>query len=382
MAHGLRATSEDLPETLRSPAVESLETSLLVAQARLGRCNDWMRGREVTMPRLQAEAVRAASGSRRTLLIGAIAVLAGLLGLSHARYRPSIDQARARVSTGTRVASPAGPIEYALAGDGVPLLVVHGAGGGFDQGLDLGGALARSGFRVIAPSRFGYLGTPLPADASAAAQADAHAWLLDALSVERAAVLGVSAGGPSALQFALRHPARTAALVLLVPAVYAPRPSPAAPLRVPRGTPFLFDTALRSDFLFWSASKVARQTFVRAILGTPPELLANASAEERARLELVLDHILPVAPRRAGLVNDAAVISSLTRYELEKVGAPTLAISCADDLYGTFDGARYTAEHVPHARFVGYPSGGHMLVGHFAEATGEIASFLKGSVRF
>ena len=96
----------------------------------------------------------------------------------------------------------------------------------------------------------------------------------------------------------------------------------------------------------------------------------------------MLEHILPVTPRRLGLVNDAAVISSLTRYELERVTAPTLAISCADDLYGTFDGARYTAEQVPHARFVGYASGGHMLVEHFAEAIGEIASFLRGSARF
>ena len=80
---------------------------------------------------------------------------------------------------------------------------------------------------MIAVSRFGYLRTPLPEDASAAAQADAHACLLDALNIKRAAVLGTSAGGPSSLQFALRHPGRTAALVLLVPAAYAPRPNQA-----------------------------------------------------------------------------------------------------------------------------------------------------------
>jgi pimeloyl-ACP methyl ester carboxylesterase len=82
------------------------------------------------------------------------------------------------------------------------------------------------------------------------------------------------------------------------------------------------------------------------------------------------------------LINEAAVTSSLPRYELEKIAAPTLAISVPDDLYGTFDGARYTAEHVPHARFIGYPSGGHMLVGHNTEATSRIAAFLKESARF
>lgn len=105
------------------------------------------------------------------------------------------------------------------------------------QGLEIAEPLARAGLRVIAVSRFGYLRTPLPADASAAAQADAHACVLDALGIRRAAVLGVSAGGPSALQFALRHPERTAALVLLVPAVYAPRPNDAPPVHTPRGNP-------------------------------------------------------------------------------------------------------------------------------------------------
>ena len=46
------------------------------------------------------------------------------------------------------------------------------------------------GYRVIAVSRFGYLRTPLPADATPAAQADAHACLLDALKIARAAIVG------------------------------------------------------------------------------------------------------------------------------------------------------------------------------------------------
>lgn len=85
------------------------------------------------------------------------------------------------------------------------MLVVHGAGGGFDQGLAIGAPLAARGYRVIAMSRLGYLRTPLPAEASAAAQGDAHACLLDALGLERAAVVAASAGAPSALQLALRE---------------------------------------------------------------------------------------------------------------------------------------------------------------------------------
>jgi pimeloyl-ACP methyl ester carboxylesterase len=240
-----------------------------------------------------------------------------------------------------------------------------------------GEPLAGSGLRVIAMSRFGYLRTPLPQDASAAAQADAHACLLDALGIRQAAVIGASAGAPSAMQFALRHPDRCSALVLLVPAAYVPRPGGAPPMRTPAWTEFLFETALRSDFLFWLAPRISRSTVMRAILATPPAVVEDASAPEQARVAEMLEQILPVSPRRLGLLNDAAVTSSLQRYELERIAAPTLVISVADDLFGTFDAARYTAEHVPGARFIGYPSGGHLWVGHQDEVVSEIADFLR-----
>lgn len=320
----------------------------------------------------------------RARVIRVTAVLTGVLavgsaGLAYAAYRRAIDRARERISVGSRIAeTPCGPIEYAIAGDGPPVLFVHGAGGGYDQGLDFSRELVIEGFRVIAMSRFGYLRTPLPADASAAAQADAHACLLDALGISRAAVVGGSAGAPSSLQFALRHPDRTAALALIVPAAYMPRPDGASALRTPAGTQFLFDTALRSDFLFWGATRLARGTVTRAILATPPEVVESSGAEERARVAEVLEHILPVSRRRLGLINDAAVTSAFELYDLERIAAPTLAITVADDLFGTYDVARYVADRVPGAHFVGYPTGGHLWVGHQREVMSEISSFLGG----
>jgi outer membrane protein, multidrug efflux system len=88
-----------------------------------------------------------------------------------------------------------------------------------------GAALAGVGkaqAQVIAMSRFAYLRTPMPADASATAQADAHVCLMDALGISQAAVMGGSAGGPSALQMAIRYPDRVSALVLQVPLAYKP----------------------------------------------------------------------------------------------------------------------------------------------------------------
>jgi pimeloyl-ACP methyl ester carboxylesterase len=313
-------------------------------------------------------------------------ILAGLLAsaaaaLAYAAYRRDIGREFERISTGSQlIQTRCGPIEYASVGEGEPVLAVHGAGGGFDQGMDIAKGLAASGMRVIAVSRFGYLRTPLPADGSAAAQADAHACLLDALGLKRVAIFGVSAGAPSSMQFALRHPERCAALVLLVPAAYVPRPGGARSLKTPPWAGFLFDTALRSDFLFWAAIRLAPRAMIGSILATPPEVVDKADAGEQARVAQVLDHILPVTPRRAGLVNDAAVVPALPRYELERIHTPALLISAADDRFGTYEPARYTAEHIPGARFVGYPTGGHMLAGHNQEALAEIVAFLKARV--
>lgn len=227
-------------------------------------------------------------------------------------------------------------------------------------------------------SRFGYLRTPMPADPSPAAQADAHACLLDALKIERAAVVGVSAGAPSSMQFALRHPRRASALVLLVPLAFAPAPA-APPARPSAAARFMFERALRSDFLYWLAMRIAPGTVVRTILATPPAVLEEASDEERERVYRTMEHILPLRQRQAGLLNDSAIAQSLPRYEVERIAAPTLVISMTDDLYGTFESAGYTAAQIRGARFIGYIAGGHLWVRHHRHILAELGAFLSGS---
>jgi pimeloyl-ACP methyl ester carboxylesterase len=311
-------------------------------------------------------------------LTGSIVVaLAVVVALAWPSYRRDLDEARARATSGSEMAQTAcGPIEYAALGSGPAVLLVHGAGGGFDQMLDAGREIAQRGFRVVLPSRFGYLRTPLPADASPAAQADAHACLLDALKIDRAAVVGVSAGAPSSMQFAIRHPRRCAALVLLVPLAWAP---PGERASQPRPSPafWLVFPTLRSDFLFWGLMKTAPSLVMKTVLGTPPGVVAAADARERERLAAMMRLILPLSLRQDGLRNEGAIARSLPRYELERIGAPTLLVSVADDLYGTYASARYTSTQIRGARFVGYPSGGHLFAGHDGDVMSEITRFLK-----
>jgi len=74
------------------------------------------------------------SGRRIAWTAAEIAALAAGW-LTYAAYRRDIRAARARVASGVVAQTLSG--EYASVGSGSPVLVVHGAGGGFDQGLDL-----------------------------------------------------------------------------------------------------------------------------------------------------------------------------------------------------------------------------------------------------
>lgn len=316
--------------------------------------------------------MRTSRLTRTSIVTLAAAAVIGTV-VVQSRYAADMHAARERVATGSRLAETrCGVIEYAETGTGAPLVLVHGAGGGFDQALDIAHELAARGVRTILPSRFGYLRTPLPADASAEAQADAHACLLDALRIERAAIAGVSAGAPSAMQFALRHAGRTSALLLLVPAAHVP----GAGAPPPRATELLFDTALRSDFLFWAATHLARDTLVESILATPPALVHAASADERKRVESLLTQILPVSARRLGLLNDARIVSTAPRYPLDRVRAPALVVSAKDDGFGTWLAASDAARQLRDVRFVGFEEGGHVWVGHHREVIDEVARFV------
>jgi pimeloyl-ACP methyl ester carboxylesterase len=310
---------------------------------------------------------------RAIRIVAAIAVVV-VSASAYLAYRLDLRRAHERIAAGSHIGeTPCGPVEYETAGDGGPaVLAIHGAGGGYDQGLDLADVLIQRGFRVVAPSRFGYLGTPLPVDPSAEAQADAYACLLDALRIPHAVVIGASAGGPSAMQFALRHPRRVDALILLVPAAYPA----AAATRLSPVTQWMTNAMLRSDFLFWLAMRVAHRPLIRVVLGTPLEVYEQASAADRGRLELLLDHMLPISSRRQGLVQDAAIVSALPRYDLERIATPTLIVSAKDDGYRTYEGAHYSAEHIPGARFLGYEHGGHLLVGHQQDIFAEIEALL------
>jgi pimeloyl-ACP methyl ester carboxylesterase len=314
-----------------------------------------------------------------TLLEGLM--LAALLALAAAsailvRYRRELKRARHATQQGSLIAeTAAGRIEYTAQGAGPTLFSIHGAGGGFDQGLVNAAVLVGGGFRIIAPSRFGYLRTPVPQDPSPAAQADAHAALLSTLKVSKAVVLGVSAGARSALELAVRRPDLVAALILIVPAVYASD----NPVRVDetRGSKFVFGIVnVGADFAWWAAQKAAPSMLMRFV-GVPPQCFAETSRTERNRAANIVASIQPLSLRFPGINIDSA--PNLHELPLEGIRAPTLIISARDDLFNTAPAAEYAARRIKGARLAIYDTGGHLLVGRADQARTEARAFLAGA---
>jgi pimeloyl-ACP methyl ester carboxylesterase len=296
-----------------------------------------------------------------------LAVAAAGVG-TYLAFRSDMRAARSRLLAGSRVVSTAcGPIEVGEVGDGPPVLVVHGAGGGYDQGLDLARGLVGEGFHHIAVSRFGYLRTPLPPDISSAAQARALVCLLDTLGLARVAVLGASAGAHPAAQLALSHPERVAALALVVPALHVPPEPGETPATGPPA--FVIDYVLRSDLLVWLVARLAPGVLLQAA-GVPPSVQPALSPTQRKKL---LDGFFPASARHAGVVNDTRkAIRGMPDLPIEQFQMPVLLVGVEDDPYRSAPVVRYSSGRIPWASAIIVERGGHILVGHERQVQQEV----------
>ena len=322
--------------------------------------------------------------AKNSLWLGIIlSAVATTLALAvYLAYLNDMNAARERISTAQVISTAYGPIQYAEVGHGTPVLVIHGAGGGFDQGLftakgALGDDMADN-YRIVAPSRFGYLRTPMPSDGDAtpAAAAEAHAALLDALGIhDKVVVIGASAGALSSMQFAIKYPDKVSALVLEVPDSWKPPiTSDSSETEQLMANNFIMNTVLKSDFVMWTFTKVAKDQMV-SFLGATPELQKTMTPDEQKQVDELITMIFPVSERQAGIVNEGINHQKLERYPLQNIRAPTLIIDAQD--VSTFPGSKYIAENIPNAKLVSFATGGHMLIGHGEDTRAAIKDFLK-----
>jgi pimeloyl-ACP methyl ester carboxylesterase len=284
------------------------------------------------------------------------------------RYRRDLSAARSRLAAvnTTRIVTAYGNVEYAERGSGEPLVVSHGIFQGCVSALLFGGLFPDR--RIIAPSRFGYLGSDLPARATPADQADAYVALMDALGIERVDIVGVSAGATSALQVALRHPDRVGHLVILsgnLPGSPTAAVMPSWARLLNRQVPL---------WLVWTFLPGT----MRFLSGVPRRL--QISADDARFVTDFVDSFFPIKPREDGIDFDAFVSNAaVNEYRLEAIDVPTLIVHAKDDPLVSYESAELAAGRIPGARLLSLETGGHLLLGQTEAVRQGLASFLSPS---
>jgi len=107
-----------------------------------------------------------------------------------------------------------GIVEYRLTGEG-PQSVIIFHGGHMHSGVALGeDFFIERDYQITVPSRPGYGETPVETGKTPSGFADAAVELLDQLNVDKVTVVGISAGGRTAMRLASQHPSRVSQLIL------------------------------------------------------------------------------------------------------------------------------------------------------------------------
>ncbi len=272
--------------------------------------------------------------------------------------------------------SACGVIEYVEVGEGPVVVTIHGAMGGYDQSLFLAQTIGEQGYRYLAISRPGYLGTPMRSGKTPAQQADLIAALLDTLGIEKAGVMAVSGGGPSAVEFGLRHPDRCNGLILV---------STIAD-KVETKIPFAFNVM---KFLArWSwFSDYFRRKAERDLVGVAgrsirdPEVLQHTVNDAESWplfAAMMLSTYHRMGQRIAGTENDIN-ITRTAAYALEEMRVPLLVVHGTVDQLANYEAnAPQYLRRVPNAELLTVEGGEHVAIfTHRALVRTRVTAFMQ-----
>lgn len=248
-----------------------------------------------------------------------------------------------------------GTVAYIDEGVGEVILSCHGLCGGYDQAYDTLGEEVDN-YRVIAPSRFGYPGSDAPENPSVENQVETFVELLDSLQIERVYVLATSAGGATAIKFAMMHPERTKGLILYCSGY--PRWEKPEKEVTYMGPPAF----LCSDFPMWFFSP----------------LFGPVMGMDRETIEM----IMPLKERKAGIVIDAKVSNTVMYnhwedYDMSTLEVPVLCFHAKDDKLAAYEGAKPWEARIPDCTFITFETGGHLMAENNGVITKKLAEFVE-----
>lgn len=248
-----------------------------------------------------------------------------------------------------------GSMTYVDAGEGEVILSVHGIFGGYDQAYD-SVKNRKPQNRLLAPSRFGYLGSDVKGDGTPAEQAAAFAELLDCLGIEKVFILGTSAGGTPAIRFALDYPERVKGLILFCSAMPVPeKPVTFLEYQAP-------PEPLLSDYAMYLISPL-----MPPLMGMPASTVKS---------------IQPISERKIGVILDGKLTNpdmerNFDNYPIEDLKVPVLILHSEDDTVASFEKVEKAKHRFPNLTLVTFPDGGHMMAGHGEEIDAALDDFIN-----
>jgi 3-oxoadipate enol-lactonase len=243
--------------------------------------------------------------------------------------------ARAQAATGT---TPAG-LSYEVSGTGAPVVLIHAFS--VDRRMWAPQIAALEGrFRVVRYDLRGHGQSAAPATPYAPHE-DLRS-VMDALGIERAALVGLSAGSTLAIDFAIAYPARVTRLVLASPGLNGHVPSP--PLTWTRP---VFEAAGKGD-----AEGAARLWAETPIMALRSDLGAAAAVRD-----LVMSNVKLWTYR----TNPAQPLTPAAIGRLGEITAPTLVVLGGQDLPHIAEVAGLLVKGIRDARLVTIPGAGHIV---------------------
>jgi pimeloyl-ACP methyl ester carboxylesterase len=289
---------------------------------------------------------------------GVLLFLAVYLVVQGIRCRIAVKESRERLAAygAETVQLSYGKMSYVDTGEGETILSVHGIFGGYDQAYDTCKDFS-SDYRIIAPSRFGYLGSDVLGDGTPAEQAAAFVELLDKLGIDKVYVLATSAGGSAAIRFALDYPERTKGLILYSSAMpFTEKPEKYSEYAGP-------PAFLCNDFMMYLISPL-----FEPIMGMEPSTIYS---------------MLPIGERKEGVVLDASVTNpdmarNYDDYHVEDLQVPTLVFHAKDDKLASYADTEKAVKRFPNCTFISFESGGHLMEGHQEEIKEAVSEFISG----
>lgn len=305
-----------------------------------------------------------------------VAVLAALLALAWLKLRgPDIPyatlEARYAGPGSAFVDLPAGVrLHYRADGDPArpPVVLVHGYGDSFTSWEGWARVLATE-YRVLSIDLPGHGLTRAPPGYRLSA--DGYVGVVDAfataLALPRFAIAGNSMGGGVAWHYALAHPERLSALVLVDAAGW--------PLPPPTELPLAF-RILQYRAGRWLLAHIDNRPLIEEGLRRnvyDPAVITAAFVDRWAEFQRAPGH-------RAILMSaELGSLASASEATLAAIRVPTLVLHGEADPLIPLDSGKRFAAAIPGARLVAYPKVGHMpQVEIPARSAGDVAAFLAG----